>query len=135
MKPAMKKYVQLSKHKDKHSYFAHDTKTTELELFHFFITFASPKTLLYSISKPNYIGHESEPIDYDIEGENIIIKKLEEYFEDDEDRFIMKFEDFKKMVLQWKELYDKKAPEIYFILENDGSVTVQDFLKDHGTNP
>lgn len=133
----MKKYIKFelkNTHRNNYRYTVSDQSTKKLQLLSAIIISSSPSILLYCISEPNYPGHGSELIEYEIEGENIVIKASEEHFEDDGERFIMKFKDFKKMVIKWKELYEKQVPEIYFIFEDDGSITVQDHLEEDETN-
>lgn len=45
--------------------------------------------------------------------------------------FTLSFENFKEMFKIWIKLYKKKSPEIYFILEENNSITVQNHLENN----
>ena len=44
--------------------------------------------------------------------------------------FILKFDNFKKMIEDWAALEKKRVPEIYFIMDSEGSITVRESLEE-----
>ena len=45
-----------------------------------------------------------------------------------DDFFVMQFNHFKKFLQEWTHLKEKRAPEIYFIQKDDGTIIVQETL-------
>lgn len=64
---------------------------------------------------------------------SLIITIDADYLKTDEnkdDKFVMRLDNFKLMLEEWKRLVDKQASEIYFILEDDGTVIVRESLEE-----
>jgi len=64
---------------------------------------------------------------------SLIITLEADYLKTDEnkdDKFVMRLDNFKVMVEEWKELRNRQVPEMYFIQEDDGTVIVRESLEE-----
>lgn len=104
----------------------------ELEVLDWFIGDSSPDSFIRFFDDPSSlgVGHEITVASWDKSRKLVSIEIVDEYKEyfKEVKSFSMTFDSFRNMIEYWKVLKDKKVPEIYFILEDDGSIAVRESL-------
>ena len=135
----MNKYIKLVSNKSE-TFPSHiiDTCKGNLDFFIILILFISegtPESCMNNLALKDCLGYRGEfvNIEWSLKTNSVIVEIFPAMFEkesDEDEFFVMRFDNFKKMVEDWVVLRKKQSLEIYFIIDDYGQIFVQEKLEE-----
>ena len=130
---SMKKYVKLKLQKEL-EYLSYHPTVDQLSngvLWYFFITANAKRLIDLLNTNCSGLGYDFTEISWSKKNNAVMIEISWSYEEDAPpyDLFTMKLDNFITVVEDWAKLEEKRAPEIYFIQKDDGTIIVKEILE------
>ena len=108
-----------------------DFSAPQLRLLRNVIRCQKPIDFLEILKEQNGFLYKKNDVKIEQRGRKIALSDPADNVIQDKTPFIMPLDNFKLMLEEWKKLREKRAPEIYFIQEDDGTIIVRESLKKH----